>query len=459
MATFGRAFGASLAQQGALLNPNWATNPFFSLPDTGLTILAGKTKIIYGNQLTNLAMTNNLVVVYVCDIGTQSGNDFTLSPTSADYGNHSLEITIKNGSKLVDTYTIYFTVERLLTGIGTVKVLLNGDSTCDSGDVPYITAALNTELDSTSIVYLGTQGTTVKTEGRGGWSWVKYLGLEPYNINGVYDVPAYFATNAIDTPDIVYFRLGINDVIYYMGTGLTDANLASIISQSEQVITGFLNFNANLKIVIAFPTTTGVDPYWWNYDFDESIFKQDLFIENIHRLQLALRNKYANGVYNSRVHCSYEAIGINRANAYANGVHFTTTDGDSQLGKGLAPYFNKLMKGSEMIPSNWNVIGTGGWGYSNPAGWLGDGVKLYSNGLSGLFQKTSFLVIAAKYEVDIIVNLTSGVLYAPYAGTPYTISSSGRYVYTMTPTETKLYINSLSFVGEITYLSIKKILF
>ena len=166
---------------------------------------------------------SNLSVTYTCDIGTQSGNDYTFTPTTAQYGKHALTAVVKNGSYIIGAFVINVYVDKIVNPWA-FKILMLGDSTNDTNDAPYIYPALNTELNTAAITYLGTLGTAPnKTEGRGGYQWASYLGLDPFFIGGVFDVAAYFANNSIATPNIVYIRLGINDVFGYLEAGLTNS--------------------------------------------------------------------------------------------------------------------------------------------------------------------------------------------------------------------------------------------
>lgn len=451
----------ALVQLGANANPAWVLNPYFSFPENGISILAGKTLTIYGDTLVNTAIINNLSVVYTCDIGTQDGNDLVLSPTTANYGNHSISILIKNGSFEIGTFVISVFVDIIAPALA-FKILPIGDSTLDTPDNDNIFAELKANLGNANITFIGTKGTALKHEAQGGWGWLQHYGLPPFFKGAALNIPAYFADNSLPTPNIIYIRLGVNDVFGYLEAGLTDANITEILYYADLLINGFLNFDANLKIIIGFTTLTGSTSTAWNTDYDESIYNQNKYIEGVHRLQLAYKNHYSNGVFNSRVDCSYEVLHVDRATAYLNGVHFNTNIGDKMLGEGLAPYINKARIGTEKITSVWNTIGAPNWYWQGwDVCWTANGNVLNSNGGSGLISKTAFWVVGKTYKVTVKVNFISGQLYAPYdAGTPsILITSSNTYVFYYTPGYTGFHMYSNAFNGQILELSVKEVIF
>jgi lysophospholipase L1-like esterase len=316
-------------------------NPYFALPATGVSLLVGTEVIIYGDALINVPIVNNLSVTYTCDIGSPSGNNYAINPVPSDIGNHGLTMLFKEGNSIITTKTITLTVSDKVKA-GNLKVLRIGDSTLGGEEIG---AGLDLVLADATITYLGTQGTTRRNEGYGGYSFENFAAddVSPFRKAGVIDISAYFNDNSIAVPDIVYFRLGINDVFRYCASDITDANITGILNYADDIIDAFLVYNSDLKIVIAMPSTCASYTTGWNADYDESIFKQDKYIEIIHRFQSALVTKYAGGIYNERVDCSYEAIMLDRKNGYADGVH-PNASGYVDLGNGLAPYINNYLK-------------------------------------------------------------------------------------------------------------------
>ena len=130
-------------------------------------------------------------------------------------------------------------------------------------------------------------------------------------------------------------------------------------------------------------------------------------------MQLAYSTNFANGIYNSRVDCSYEVLNIDRSTAYLNGVHFKTDIGDTMIGKAMAPYINKNRIGGEKITWNWFVNTVPTWS-SIAACWTRTGTKLTSNGGSGLLRKDTFWTIGKRYKITTKVIHNSGNLYLSY---------------------------------------------
>jgi hypothetical protein len=92
--------------------------------------------------------------------------------------------------------------------------------------------------------------------------------------------------------------------------------------------------------------------------------------------------------------------------------------------------------------------------------WSQVGTTLHSNGNNGDIGKAGTWSVGETYVISITVNVISGVIYLPYDGAiaPYWISSSGTYVVYYTPDSgTSMYITSSNFLGDVTSLSIKKV--
>jgi hypothetical protein len=315
--------------------------PYFALPGTGVRLLVGIEVTIYGDALINVPIVNNLSVAYTCDIGSAFGNNYIIKPVSGDIGNHYLTILLKEGSSTITLKTITFTVSEK-TNAGSLKVLRVGDSTL-GGEI--IGSELDQLLTSSNITYLGTQGITRKYEGYGGYGFKTFAtnDVSPFRKAGIIDISAYFKDNLIAVPDIVYFRLGINDVFTYCTSDITDADITEILGNADAIIDAFLAYNSTLKIVVAMPSTCANYTTGWDDNYDETVFDQNKYIEIIHRFQSALVNKYAGGRYDERVDCSYEAIMLDRTNGYYNGLH-PNESGYIDLGDGLAPYINSCLK-------------------------------------------------------------------------------------------------------------------
>jgi lysophospholipase L1-like esterase len=345
----GTGYGNQITFTTTEIEP-WMNSPYFALPATGLSLMVDQEVTIYGDALINVPIRNNLHVDYECDIGTKSGNNLTIKPLIGHAGEHTLKMTFTNNGIELTTETIKFTVYEKAPA-GRKKILLIGDSTMPPDVQQEKIASI---LDNSTLVFLGTAGTRFKNEGYGGASWNGYItGTHgKFCKNGVLNIPAYFTDYSIETPDYVYIRLGINDTYSYCEdeTGpITDSDIISIIKKAETLVDAFLEYDPNLKIVLGIPTISENSGAGWETNYEETD-DQDLFIEQIHWYWKSFIDTFANGKYDPRVDCSYEAIFLDRDNGYPkingkhnNGIH-PGPAGYEQLATGMASAFNKLMK-------------------------------------------------------------------------------------------------------------------
>lgn len=352
MITISRDLSKSLikgiAQQGSNLNPfyPWMGLPYFASPSTGVPFIVNEEVTIYGDTLINVPITNNLNVTYACDIGTQSGNNFILNPVSGNIGVHALMITFKNGNKLITENTINLVVYAKAPAT-TKKMLIIGDSLITNG-INYIDSQISGILTGTTINYLGTQGTTIKHEGRGGWTTYSYIFEGPFVKDGVLNIPAYFTDNAIDTPDVIYIRLGVNDIYGQCNGDFTDLEVLGWVGFMKQLVDGFLAFNSSLKVILGLPTLTGATSIGWNIDYDENVYIQDKFIEYMHKYWVGIVSQFDG--YNSRLSINTEVLTLDRDTGYnlaaGGGVH-PNSIGYTQIGTGIAIKLNEYLKAAE----------------------------------------------------------------------------------------------------------------
>lgn len=325
-------------RNGFSFSSYWATRlPYFALPTTGVNLLVGEAVTIYGDSLITAPLHIGLTVTYTCDIGTQSGNNYSITPVVGDIGNHNIQIVIKTGSYTVVDETIALSVKAKIAN-KTVNVLMIGDSTL-AGDIEEIGTQLEADLPNNTFTYLGTEGTTRKHEAYTGSSYSAFVtdAASPFVKAGVLNIPAYFTDNSIAIPDVVYIRLGVND-IYHLNT----TTIAAIISDIDDFVDGFLAYDPQLRVIIALPTICSSSEAVWNTDNDEVTYPQDDYNENMHHFWEHLVANYANGTHNARVGMSYEAIFLNRDSGYTNSLHLTSA-GNAQIGTGLACYLNDYL--------------------------------------------------------------------------------------------------------------------
>lgn len=368
MGAFGNAFGP-IHRSGQLMHP-WMLIPYFALPSTGVSLISGTEVTIYGDELINVPLISRLSVTYTCDIGNQSGNNFTILPVDVNIGDHTLTMVFKNGGIIIDTQSITLSVYAKAPS-GTKKILLIGDSTMGGNTIGEKVTSI---LTNSTFTFLGTVGTTYKNEGWPGSTWYGFnIGTHGHFYkSGALNVPAYFTDYSIDIPDYVYIRLGINDTFSgsaIPGDGLTSVEITTILNNAKTLINAFLAFNANLKIIIAIPTICENTGAGWNNNYGIHPGVQNLFIENMHKFWQTLIATFNGGAYNTRVTCSFETIYLDRNDGYpkiggvhSNGVHPTTL-GYYQIATGVAIYLNKILK-TDLAPSNF--AGT----------WVGENISL-----------------------------------------------------------------------------------
>jgi len=331
----------------------WMESPYFALPSTGLALIVGQEVTIYGDALINVPINNDLQVTYTSDIGTQSGNNIVINPAAEDIGDHTLKMTFNNTGRLITTHTIKMTVYAKAPAV-TKKILLIGNSLIQSG-CTYFDTQIDRMLSNSTIIFLGTNGTTTKNEGHGGATWNMYVNNDqpvarpsPFFKAGILNVPAYFTDNSIAKPDYILISLGLNDLLEFSAVGrdvVTDVEIETILNTSKTLIAAFLAYDSNLKIILQIPSLTGTNGVAWAIDWG-GILDQDLFIENVHKYWVAFINEFANGAYNSRVDCNYAPIFLNRTTGYAetaNSWVHPNQSGYEQLGVGMALAFNKLL--------------------------------------------------------------------------------------------------------------------
>ncbi|MEI6062310.1 MAG: hypothetical protein WCR72_16525 [Bacteroidota bacterium] len=354
-------YRANKVQHGSNLNPFWVSNPFFAAPANGYDLIVGQERIIYGDALVNLPVPvpEDITVTYTCDIGTQTGNNLVITPTISNIGDHALSILVEKGTKVIGTFTTNLKVTDLEPKAA-LKVLLVGDSTVENG-IDEITTAINTSLTGTTITYVGKQTSPlgIKHEGHGGYTWWIFAGTapSPFRKAGAINVAAYFTDNAISIPDIVSFRLGINDMFGQLDKGYSEAELNAaidlIVGLAKNLVDGFIA-DTTSKIIIELPGICRNSVEGWNGAYDESIYNQNMYVEFIHRYWGAMITQF--DAYNARVTVNATPIFLDRLAGYPEiqGVHFSSA-GNAQIGAGLACKINKLIDslyGVELVANN-----------------------------------------------------------------------------------------------------------
>jgi hypothetical protein len=255
-----------------------------------------------------------------------------ITTDAGDVGSHNCRIVIKSsGVTLVDktiVLTVYASVARNL------KILMIGDSLLATGCGYYATAIDG--LFTGTKTYIGTEGTTTKHEGYSGASFYQFLTSDLIALvkAGELNVPDYFSDNSLETPDIVHIRLGVNSV-FYNSNGLDNAlnSEDENIAYAKELIDALLDYDDKLQIIIGLPTICNISEAKWNEVYDESVYNMNLYNRLMHEFWSRLVTEFADGAYDDRVDCSYEAVFMSRSN-YVDVVHPTAT-GYGQLGIGM----------------------------------------------------------------------------------------------------------------------------
>lgn len=355
MYKYGYGYGVqpTINQLGANANPlpAWALLPYFALPAAGVDLVVGYAVTLYGNTLTNLPIDNDLTVEYTCGIGTQSGNNLVLNPTTA--GTYPCTIVFKNNGTTFETKTINLNVSAVANRA--VTAMLVGDSLVFMGHVENATA-INAVLPL--VTFVGRQGTAVKHEGISGYSYESFVTnpASPFIKAGALNIAAYFIDNGVTVPDYVHFRLGVNQCYGASNIGFSEALRTAILTGevafAKILVDAFLAFNPALKIIIALPSICENTGAGWAANYDEAVYLQDVYIKSVHRLWGLLITQFDG--YNTRVSLSNESIFLDRNDGYPktagvhnNGVH-PAASGYTQLGTGMALTVNAI---NQYIPT------------------------------------------------------------------------------------------------------------
>lgn len=170
-----------------------------------------------------------------------------------------------------------------------------------------------------TLTFIGTQTTNgVKHEGRGGWYYNTFVaGSSPFYNSGI-DFQYYISHNALANPDIICFRLGINDC-----TANTAAyTLAEIRKDLELLVDSATSQYPNSLIIVSLTSTCEGSGEAWleSYNFwtptDPTITPFDNYREKMRGLWKITHNLYQGGRKYSNVQVSYEGLCIDAYNMY-----------------------------------------------------------------------------------------------------------------------------------------------
>jgi hypothetical protein len=149
------------------------------------------------------------------------------------------------------------------------KCLLVGDSLCADGRWPDALAALLptwTFLGQHVSAYAGTHH-----EGHSGFSFLRYCtdAGSPFVTAGVLNVPAYLAALG-DTPDVVVFELGINDMINYTPTN-QDAGITAMFARIDELLAAWAAAVPAASLYLVTPPVPNARPEAFGVDYGAAI--------------------------------------------------------------------------------------------------------------------------------------------------------------------------------------------
>lgn len=198
-------------------------------------------------------------------------------------------------------------IEIIQIPTGTIKVMPVGDSLTAGADVSNRMGTIATAAGFT-ITGIGTQGTPPNYEAYGGWSWSSFAGSgSPFWFSGALNFTSYFSSVG-DTPDIVTWALGTNDVFDAISYKEMDSAIAAAKSQAIVSIGLAYTLINSLKLshpsiynIIYLPTvgTYGPSGFGDHYEGDEQA--QHIYHASMHAFRKAFYDEFSgkesDGIY------------------------------------------------------------------------------------------------------------------------------------------------------------------
>jgi lysophospholipase L1-like esterase len=198
----------------------------------------------------------------------------------------------KNGI-LLDTKTSSLIVLPADAGTGeTLKVQIIGDSTLANNTMINELATV-VGADALTVEFIGTQGVTPNFhEGYSGKSvaWMYSDAASPYVYSGAFNFATYLSTHSLDTPDVVIFNLGINDLFSQTTDAACNIIITAIKTQYDAMITNVKASNANVIIGMCLTIPSGnQDAFGSSYESGQTSAR---YSRNNRRLVKALLDYY-----------------------------------------------------------------------------------------------------------------------------------------------------------------------
>ena len=213
-----------------------------------------------------------------CNMGMHMERCFTVTPTEAEVGEHSITIWVtKDDLTISKTGTIYV-ASASAKADEHYNIIVLGDSTTNNG---ICVTKLNENLseDVMSITTLGTRGTAPNNhEGRSGWKWRTYYtsASETYTdgrgtvdnpfyneTTQTFDIANYFSETGFMHPDYFFINLGINDTFGYNDDASLNTEIAYLNTLCDGAISQIQDLDPDIKIciVLTIPPNYSQDAY------------------------------------------------------------------------------------------------------------------------------------------------------------------------------------------------------
>lgn len=230
-----------------------------------------------------------------CDVGQAEKSRWTVTPTSANLGDHPLTVTVRNagGEPLGRAATILRVVSADAGAGRAIRLLIVGDSLTHATTYSNELARLLSAPGNPSWKMLGTHKPSSATpgvahEGYGGWTWQRFASHHEPNPDGTYrkrsspfvyldaddkpvlDLKRYFDEECGgERPDFVTFLLGINDCFSANADdpAAIDARIDAMMVHADVLVTAFREAapEAELGICLTTPPNAREEGFQANY--------------------------------------------------------------------------------------------------------------------------------------------------------------------------------------------------
>ena len=309
-----------------------------------IPIIVGEEITFFGDEVASVPIINDLSVDYICSVGSQSVNDYTI--TAASEAEISLDIrAYNNGTTIRKTRSLLSIKDKVNTGTKTITII--GNSLVDAGGDDEL-VQVRAIFDLMTWTGIGLTGIAPNLrEGYPGttYSWMISVEASPFVKAGVVNIPAYYTDNGLAVPDFIYLRQGVNDAFTF-GNGFNDAEQFRWVQRINELVDGFLAHDASVEIIVGMPTSSENTGDGWYASYGDTR-DQNEYLRIIGLMRTLIIDTYSD--YDVRVHISTAPYFLDRDDGYPktegvhnNGVH-PDASGYVQLGSGLANVLNNLL--------------------------------------------------------------------------------------------------------------------